>query len=315
MTATTMNRLGIDLGGTKIEGVVLSATEPAVELARRRIATPRSAEAILQAIVALVAELEEETGGPASIGIGTPGAISPVTGLLENSNTVVLNGRPLGDELEVLLGRPVLLENDANCLALSEAIDGAGAGAGTVFAVILGTGVGAGLVVDGRLVRGKNAIAGEWGHNPLPWSSAWERPGMPCYCGHRGCVETWLAGEGLSREYLLTTGHKKSAAEVGERAAAQETAAIAAVEVYADRLARALAVVINVVDPDVVVLGGGLSQIEALYRLVPARWGRWAFAGRRGGGRREDIGLLTELRPARWGDASGVRGAARLWGR
>lgn len=307
-----MNRLGIDLGGTKIEGVVLSASEPAIELARRRIDTPRGAEAILRAIAGLVEELEGATG-PATIGIGTPGAISPSSGVLENSNTVVLNGRPLGEELAAVLGRPVVLENDANCLALSEAHDGAGASAGVVFAVILGTGVGGGVVVDGRLVRGRNAIAGEWGHNPLPWSSAWERPGLPCHCGHRGCVETWLCGEGLSREYLLATGHRLTAEEVGQRAAVGEAAAVHAVEVYADRLARALAVVIDVLDPDVIVLGGGLSKIGRLYELVPERWGRWAFAGRRGrgGGAR----LLTELVPARWGDASGVRGAARLWAR
>jgi fructokinase len=309
-----MTRIGIDLGGTKIEGVVLSDGEPAIELARRRIPTPSSASAIIEAVVELVRSLESETASTSTVGIGTPGAISPRTGLLENSNTISLNGRPLAAELREALGRDIVIENDANCLALSEAHDGAGAGAGTVFAVILGTGVGGGLVVDGRLVRGRNAIAGEWGHNPLPYPSAWERPGMPCYCGHRGCIETWLSGAGLSREYLLTTGHRMTAAEIGERAAVREPAALAAVDVYAERLSRALSPVLNIVDPDVIVVGGGLSNIAALYEEVPRRWAKWVFAGRRGAGKQAQVTLETRLVKARWGDASGVRGAARLVG-
>jgi len=304
----------VDLGGTKIEGVVLSEAEPAVELARRRVATPSTPEAIIEAVVDLVRGLEYETASTATVGVGTPGAVSTATGLLANSNTICLNGRPLDVELSNALGRPVILENDANCLALSEACDGAGAGERTVFTVILGTGVGGGLVVDGRLIRGKNAIAGEWGHNPLPYPSAWERPGMPCYCGHRGCIETWLSGAGLVREYLLTTGHRMSAQEIGERAEVGEPAAKAAVEVYAERLSRALSLVINVVDPDVVVLGGGLSNLGLLYEEVPRLWGRWVFAGRRGTGRNVNAQLGTRLVPAKWGDASGVRGAARLVG-
>jgi fructokinase len=312
MLATT--RIGVDLGGTKIEGVVLSATEPAVELARRRVPTPNTPETIIEAVVDLVRGLEQETASTASVGIGTPGAVSAATGLLDNSNTLCLNGRPLELELSRALGRPIVLENDANCLALSEACDGAGAGERTVFAVILGTGVGGGLVVDGRLVRGRNAIAGEWGHNPLPYPSAWERPGMPCYCGHRGCIETWLSGAGLTREYLLTTGHRMTAQEIGERAAVGEPAAKAAVEIYAERLSRALSLVINIVDPDVVVLGGGLSNLRPLYEEVRRLWGRWVFAGRRGTGKNTNTRLGTLLVPARWGDASGVRGAARLVG-
>jgi len=305
-------RIGIDLGGTKIEGVVLSDGEPAIELARKRVATPSSAEAIIEAVVDLVRSLEYETVSTATVGVGTPGAISALTGLLENSNTVSLNGRALDVELRHALGREVVIANDANCFALSEAHDGAGAGAGTVFAVILGTGVGGGLVVGGRLVRGRNAIAGEWGHNPLPYPSAWERPGMPCYCGHRGCIETWLSGGGLSREYLLTTGHRMTAAEIGERAAVREPAARAALEVYIERLSRALSLVINIVDPDVIVLGGGLSNIAALYEEVPKRWAKWVFSGRRGAGKQARVTLATALVKARWGDASGVRGAARL---
>lgn len=312
MTSTT--RIGIDLGGTKIEGVVLGPTEPAIELARRRVSTPTGAENIIAAVVDLVRSLERETASVASVGVGTPGAISPATGLLENSNTLALNGRPLDAELAQALGREVVLENDANCLALSEARDGAGAGARVVFAVIIGTGVGGGLVVDGHLVRGKNAIAGEWGHNPLPWTNAWERPGLPCYCGHRGCIETWLCGEGLAREYLLLTGHRLPAIDVAERASAGEPTARQALSIYAERMSRALAPVINLIDPDVIVLGGGLSNIEMLYDEVPQRWGHWVFAGRRGTGRNTLPKLQTRLVKARWGDASGVRGAARLIG-
>lgn len=312
MTPTSVFQLGVDLGGTKIEAVVLGADGG--ELVRRRVPTPSGYDAIVAAVRELVDAVEREAGlGRCEVvGIGTPGAISPATGVLENANTTALNGRPLDVDLARALGRRVVLENDANCFALSEASDGAAAGSGTVFGVILGTGVGGGIVVGGHLVRGPNAIAGEWGHNPLPWSNAWERPGALCYCGQRGCIETWLSGAGLAREVLLRTGHHLDGAAIADLAAHGEPHAQAALELYADRLARALASVINVLDPDVVVLGGGLSNIASLYREVPARWSRYAFIGS-GRAHRQDR-LLTALRPARWGDSSGVRGAARLVG-
>ena len=314
-SVTTMS-LGVDLGGTKIEAVILNGD---AMIARRRVPTPGGYDAILGAVRELVDAVEREAGlGRCDVvGIGTPGAISPASGLLENANTTVLNARPLDIDLAHALGRRVVLENDANCFALSEATDGAAAGAGSVFGVILGTGVGGGVVIGGQLVRGPNAIAGEWGHNPLPWSSAWERPGPACYCGKRGCIETWLSGAGLTREILLRTGHHLDGAAIAELAAHGEAHAVAALELYADRLARALATVINVLDPEVVVLGGGLSNIPTLYRDVPARWARYAFIGsgreHTGPSGRSDR-LFTALRPARWGDSSGVRGAARLVG-
>lgn len=294
-------RIGIDLGGTKIEGLAID--EAGRELARHRVSTPRgNYDATVAAIASLVARLEGETGRRGRVGVGIPGAVSPATGLVKNANSTWIIGRPLADDLARALGRPVRLENDANCLALSEATDGAGAGAAVVFAAILGTGVGGGLVVNGRLVVGANAIAGEWGHNPLPAPRDEERPGPACYCGRAGCIETFLSGPGLSRDYRNATGCKRAAPEIVALAGAGDAEAAACLARYEDRLARGLATLINTLDPDVIVLGGGLSNIARLYANVPAIWGRYIFS---------DF-VATRLVPARYGDASGVRGAARL---
>jgi fructokinase len=294
-------RIGIDLGGTKIEAVSLDAG--GCERFRKRVPTPRGDyDATLQAICALVLEAEQ-AAGPASVGIGIPGAISPASGLVKNANSTWLNGRPLAEDLEARLTRRIRLANDANCLALSEALDGAAAGAQVVFGVILGTGTGGGVVVGGRVLIGANAVAGEWGHNPLPWPDAGERPGPPCYCGHSGCIETFLSGPGLCRDYERATGDRLDGPEIVSRAAAGDRNANAALERFERRLARALATVINVLDPDVMVVGGGLSRIERLYTRVPAIWQEYVFSDH----------VVTRLVPARHGDSSGVRGAARLW--
>ena len=296
-------RIGVDLGGTKIEAVALD--EQGSLLARRRVATPRDDyAATLEAIGALVRELEAETKGRGTVGVGMPGALSPATGLVKNANSTWLNGRALDHDLSSLLGRRVRCANDANCFALSEAVDGAGAGARVVFGVILGTGTGGGVVVERKVFTGLNAIAGEWGHNPLPWPRAGEWPGPPCYCGKTGCVETFLSGPGLARDYREAAGEDVPAPEIVARAERGEPEATAALLRYTERLARALAVVLNVLDPDVVVLGGGLSQITRLYEAVPRLWQRWAFSD----------GLKTPLSPPAHGDSSGVRGAAWLWG-
>lgn len=287
-------RVGIDLGGTKIEGAVLDDRGEVV--ARRRISTPAGDyPAIVAAIADLARALEREVGEPCSVGVGAPGSANPITGRMRNCNARAVNGQPLQTDLEAALGRPIRLENDANCFALSEAVDGAGAGAEVVFGVILGTGVGGGVVVRGGLVAGRNRIAGEWGHSPLPWPRPDELPGPPCYCGRRGCTEVFLSGPALARE-----GGRPPA----ELAAATDAAALATLERYEDRLARALVPVMHVIDPDVIVLGGGLSRIERLYTGVPARWSAYLFC---------DAPPTTELRPAKHGDASGVRGAAWLW--
>jgi fructokinase len=292
-------RIGVDLGGTKIEAVAL---DDRGELkARRRVPTPRDDyDGTLRAIASLVAALEEETEERGTVGVGMPGAISPATGLVKNANSTWLIGRRLSEDLARLLDRPVRLANDANCFALSEAVDGAGAGARVVFGVIVGTGTGGGVVVDGRLLTGPNAIAGEWGHNPLPWPREGEWPGPPCYCGKTGCVETFLSGPGLARDY---PGSALRAEEIVARAASGEGAAEQALLRYEDRMARALATVVNVLDPDVVVLGGGMSQVSRLYDSVPRRWGAYVFSDR----------VDTRLVPPRHGAASGVRGAAWLW--
>jgi len=295
-------RIGVDLGGTKLEAVVLGPDGH--ELARRRVPSPRdSYPATIEAIASLVEALEADTGARASVGIGTPGALSPATGRLKNSNSTWLNGQPLGQDLERRLGRPVRLANDANCFALSEAHDGAAAGAEVVFGVILGTGTGGGVVVRGRVWSGRNAVAGEWGHGPLPWPTDAERPGPPCYCGKHGCVETFLSGPGLVGDFRRAGGTAASAEEVVVRAAAGDAAAEAALVRYEGRLARALAVVVNILDPDVVVLGGGLSKLGRLYAAVPAQLADWVFSDR----------VDTRIVPPRFGDASGVRGAAWLW--
>jgi fructokinase len=296
-------RIGVDLGGTKIEAIALD--DAGTALGRRRLPTPREDyEATLEAIAGLVRALEQETGARGTVGIGMPGALSPATGLVKNANSTWLNGRPLDRDLERLLDRPLRFANDANCFTLSEAVDGAGAAARVVFGVILGTGTGGGIAVERRVLTGANAIAGEWGHNPLPWPRAGEWPGPACYCGRTGCVETFLSGPGLARDYRETAGRSIEAAEVAKRAEAGEPGALAALERYADRMARALAAVLNVLDPDVIVLGGGMSRIARLYESVPHLWQRWAFSDR----------IVTPLRPPLHGDASGVRGAAWLWG-
>jgi fructokinase len=293
--------IGIDLGGTKIEVLALDAG--GVERFRGRVPTPRGDyAATLDAIATLVAEAERAVG-PASVGVGIPGAISPAAGLVKNANSVWLNGQPLCQDLERRLGRQVRLANDANCFALSEAVDGAASGAAVVFGVIIGTGTGGGIVVDRKVIVGVNAIGGEWGHNPLPWPDAGEWPGEPCYCGRTGCIETFLSGPALMREYARATGASLDAESVARRATAGEAAAIATLDAYEGRLARALASIINVLDPDVIVLGGGLSNIERLYANVPRLWGAYVFS---------DV-VATRLVRAAHGDASGVRGAAWLW--
>jgi len=295
-------RIGIDLGGTKIEGVALAAT--GVVAARRRVPTPQGDyEGTVRAIVDLVRSLEQETGGEASVGMGMPGIISPATGLVKNANSVCLNGRPLDRDLAMALDRDVRIENDANCFALSEASDGAAAGRGCVFGVILGTGTGGGVVVGGRILHGRNAVGGEWGHNPMPWPEAGEWRGESCYCGRTGCIETFLSGPGLARDYARATERPADSVEIVRRAGAGETEAVACLDRYVNRLARALATIINVIDPDAIVLGGGLSSIERLYRDVPTQWPRYVFSDR----------VTTELLPPKFGDASGVRGAAWLW--
>lgn len=299
-------RIGIDLGGTKTEAVLLAAD--GTILFRQRRATPRDDyEGTLAVIAALVHAAEQSAGGRCTVGIGMPGAISPASGLVKNANSTWLNGRPLRQDVETRLARPVRLANDANCFALSEASDGAGTGAAVVFGVILGTGCGGGVVVHGRPLTGPNAVAGEWGHMPLPWPRDGEWPGPPCYCGRSGCVETFLSGPGLVRDYAGTDAASAAtdAAGVIARAAAGEARARAALDRYTDRLARGLAVVIDVLDPDVIVLGGGLSNVHALYDTVRERLPAWVFSD----------AVTTRLVPPAHGDSSGVRGAAWLWDR
>ena len=297
-------RIGIDLGGTKIEGIALG--DDGIERFRRRIDTPRgSYDGTIAAIVELVRAADASVGERGTVGVGIPGTISPATGLIKNANSTWLNGRPFDRDLAAALARPVRLANDANCFALSEATDGAAATAPVVFGVILGTGTGGGVVVNRRVLVGPNAVAGEWGHNPLPWASADERPGEACYCGLSGCIETFLSGGGLQRADAAVRGTEtgRFAAEVAKRAAEGEPAASAVLDQYCDRLARALATVINVLDPDAIVLGGGLSNIGVLYDRVPALWARWVFSDT----------VTTPLVKALHGDSSGVRGAAWLW--
>jgi fructokinase len=300
-----MPSIGIDVGGSKLEAIVLDAQ--GVERWRRRVPTPRGDyAATIEAIRMLVAAAEAELGlSGASVGLGTPGTATP-EGLIKNANSTCLNGRPLQRDLESALRRPVRLANDANCLALSEASDGAGAGAPVVFAAILGTGVGAGIAVHGRVLEGPNGLAGEWGHNPLPWAGAHE-PALACYCGRRGCIETWLSGPALARDHAEHGGDAIDAARIAAPAGAGDAGCAASLARYESRLARALAAVINLLDPHVIVLGGGLSRIERLYANVPALWATHVFAAGAGESPR------TRLVPSLHGDASGVRGAARLW--
>ena len=300
-----IHRIGIDLGGSKIEGIGLVGTR---EVARLRVPTPRDDyQATLDAIASVVRELEARAGGRGTVGVGIPGTMSPSTGLVKNANSVWLIGRPLLDDLTSVLGRPVRLANDANCFAISEAADGAAAGAEVVFGVILGTGTGAGLVVRGQPLVGVNAIAGEWGHNPLPWADAEDEPPPDCYCGRRGCVETYLAGPALAAEHQRRSGRSESVPEIVTRAASGDAVAVTTLERFLSRTARALAAVINVLDPDVIVIGGGLSNIDAIYEQVPRLWTRWVFSAGVG-----EV-IRTRLVRARHGDSSGVRGAAWLW--
>jgi fructokinase len=299
---TSVLRIGVDLGGTKIEAIALDAD--AAVRARRRVPTPRhDYAASLEAIAALVAQVEAEAGGRGSVGIGIPGAISPATGLAKNANSVWLNGQPLHRDLERRLGRPVRVANDANCFALSEATDGAGAGARVVFGAIVGTGTGGGVVADGRVLTGANGIGGEWGHNPMPWPDASETPGPRCYCGRRGCIELFLSGPGLSRDHRERTGEDLAAETIAARAAAGDSPYEDALRRYESRMARGLATIINVVDPDVIVLGGGMSNLARLYTRVPEMWQEYVFSDR----------VDTRLVPPRHGPASGARGAAWLW--
>jgi fructokinase len=296
-----MIRLGIDLGGTKIELIALD--EAGREVLRRRIATPQGDyPGTVEAVASLVEEAEGELGLAASLGIGTPGAISPATGLMKNSNSVCLNGKPLKQAIEARLGRAVAIANDANCFALSEATDGAAAGAEVVFGVIVGTGCGAGVVVRGHALAGPNAIAGEWGHNPLPWPEARELPGPACYCGRAGCLETWISGTGLARDFAVQAGMTLDAPAIVAGAARGDAACEAALGRYEERMARGLAHVINILDPDVIVLGGGMSNVARLYENVPRLWGRYVFSD----------SVTTRLVPPMYGDSSGVRGAAWL---
>ncbi len=297
-----MIRLGIDLGGSKIE--IIALAEDGTVRARRRVATPRhDYDATVRAMVALVQAVETELGQTGTVGIAMPGTLSPATGRVKNANSTWLNGRPLDRDLEALLQRPLRFANDADCFALSEVSDGAAVGAAVVFGVIIGTGVGGGIVIDGRLVSGPNGIAGEWGHNSLPWPELSELPGPACYCGLHGCIETWLSGPGLARDQRLHTGLDLDPATIAARAAAGDLQAEAALGRYEQRMARALASVINILDPAVIVLGGGLSRLRRLYQQVPLLWEPYVFSDR----------VDTCLVPPRHGDSSGVRGAAWLW--
>jgi fructokinase len=294
-------RIGIDLGGTKIEGIAIRGSD---EVARLRVETPRGDyPATVEAVAAMAEALEQRTGAGATVGVGIPGTISAATGLVKNANSVWLIGRPLRADLERRLRREVRIANDANCFAVSEAADGAAGGAGVVFGVIVGTGTGAGIVVAGEVLVGPNGIAGEWGHNPLPWPADDERPGPACYCGRRGCIETFLSGPGLQADYERHTGQRRAPAAIVEDATSGSQPARDALARYEDRMARALAGVVNLLDPDVIVLGGGMSNIAHLYDAVPRLWTPFVFSDT----------VTTRLVRARHGDASGVRGAAWLW--
>jgi fructokinase len=295
-----MIRIGVDFGGTKIEAAALDG-EGRFQ-ARVRAPNPGEYEAARSVVRDLIAEAERQAGARGSIGVGTPGSVSPRTGLMRNSNSLYLNGRPFREDLETTLGRPVRMANDANCLALSEAMDGAAAGAGVVFAGILGTGCGGGLAANGRLIEGRNGIAGEWGHNPLPWPTPAELPAPRCWCGKPGCLELYISGTGFRTDYARS-GKTLDGPAIVAAARAGEAAATAALDRYVDRLARALATVVNVVDPDAIVLGGGMSNVAELYERVPAAIGSYIFSDT----------FETPLVAAAHGDSSGVRGAAWLW--
>ncbi len=294
-------QVGVDFGGTKIE--VAALDESGRFLSRLRAANPGNYDDAIRVVCDLVAQAEAQAGGQGTVGVGTPGSISPRTGLIRNANTVWLNGRKFREDLSQALRREVRMANDANCLALSEAKDGAAAGMRVAFAVILGTGCGGGLAVDGRLVEGANGIGGEWGHIPLPWCAPEETPGPKCWCGKRGCLETWISGSGLQRDYMQATGRQLEGQAIVETARRGEAAASAALERYIDRLGRAMAGICNVVDPDAFVLGGGMSNVTELYERLPAVIREYVFSDT----------WEARIVPAQWGDSSGVRGAARLW--
>jgi fructokinase len=295
-------RIGIDLGGTKIEALAIDGKGK--ELARHRIDTPREDyEATIGAIVGLVGWVEEATGSVGSVGAGIPGSVSSLTGLVKNSNSTWLNGRPFHRDLAAALGREVRVANDANCLAVSEASDGAAAGRRVVFGVILGTGCGGGIAVEGKVHTGPNGVAGEWGHNPLPWATPEEYPGPVCYCGKRGCMEMWVSGTGMALDYRNATGRERTARQIVADFEAGDREAAATVDRFEDRLARGLAQAINILDPDAIVLGGGVSRAQHLYRTLPERLPAYVFGGE----------ATTPVLQAMYGDSSGVRGAAWLW--
>ena len=302
MTAQSLLRVGVDLGGTKIAGVALGPGGQV--LAEQRLPSPRGDyAATVRAIGQMVRTIEQHAGGQGSVGIGIPGSVSPASGLVQNANSTWLNGKPLQRDLEVHLGRPVRLANDANCFALSEAVDGAGVGARGVFGVILGTGCGGGLVLDGAIIDGPRGIGGEWGHNPLPWANADEHPGLTCWCGRVGCIETWVSGPGLEADHARATGERFTAEGIAARAVGGDASAQATLDRHAGRLARGLAHVANIFDPDVIVLGGGLSKLAHLYAALPELAAPHVFA--------EPAHVV--VKPPMWGDAGGVRGAAWLW--
>jgi len=297
-----MIKIGIDLGGTKIEGIALSEAGNAIF--RHRVFTPQGDyQGTLQSIAELISLIEAETGNKGSIGICTPGALSPSTGLLRNSNSVCMNGKPVFTDLQELLQREIRIANDANCFALSEAVDGVAKDAVVVFGVIIGTGTGGGVVIDKKVIVGPNAIAGEWGHNPLPWPQDFELPGPECYCGKHGCIETWLSGPGIVRDHELHNNEFLDAEMLESKARFGNEDANETLQRYEDRMARSLAHVINILDPDVIVLGGGMGNIKRLYDNVPGIWGDYVFS---------DV-VNTKLLAPVYGDSSGVRGAAWLW--
>jgi fructokinase len=295
-------RIGIDLGGTKIEALAID--NMGTELARYRVDTPRNDyDATIQAIVGLVNRLESETGSTGSVGAGIPGSVSRITGLIKNANSTWLNGRPFHKDLSAALEREVRVANDANCLAVSEATDGAAAGAHVVYGLILGTGCGGGVAINGRVHAGPNGVGGEWGHNPLPWQKPEEYPGPTCYCGKRGCLEMWVSGTGIALDHKNVTGKARTTREIVEACEAGDSVARATMERFEDRLARGVAHVINMLDPDAIVIGGGVSRVKRIYQELPKRLPEYVFGGE----------ASTVILPAKYGDSSGVRGAAWLW--
>jgi len=301
MHAESTVQIGIDFGGTKIEAAALDADGHF--LARTRLPNPRSYEPALQVVCDLVQSIEREVGRRGTIGVGSPGSVSPHTGLVRNANSVWLNGRRFQEDLSRVLGREIRIANDANCLALSEVVDGAALGSKVAFAVILGTGCGGGLVVNGQLIDGANGIAGEWGHTPLPWPTSEEFDTPPCWCGQRSCLETWISGSGLQRDFAQHTGKSLDGEAIVNAARAGQADAQAALERYINRLGRGLACIASIVDPDTIVIGGGMSNVSEIYTALPEIISAHVFCDR----------WQARIVPAKWGDSSGVRGAARLW--